>query len=96
MNCCYIIFSQKLQCHYIGACHEDLESRIAKHNTHDYGAHRFTAKAEDWRLVLAIACENYSQAIKIEKHIKRMKSSIYISNLIKYPEMQLKLKQKYG
>ncbi|MCC6372101.1 MAG: GIY-YIG nuclease family protein [Bacteroidia bacterium] len=95
MICCYILYSEKLQCHYIGACQQDLESRIKKHNAHEYGENRFTAKAEDWRLVLAIECETYSQALKIEKHIKRMKSSVYIFNLIKYPEMQLKLKLKY-
>jgi putative endonuclease len=31
----------------------------------------------------------------IEKHIKAMKSKKYIENLIKYPEMSVKLLQKY-
>jgi len=95
MNSCYIIYSEKLKKHYIGACHEDLESRIAKHNSHDYGDHRYTAKADDWKLLLSIVCDSYPQAIRIEKHIKNMKSSIYINNLVKYPEMVIKLKEKY-
>ncbi len=69
--------------------------RIEKHNSHEYGEHRFTAKTEDWKLFLSIECSSYSQAMRIEKQIKRMKSSIYIHNLLKYPEMILKLKLKY-
>ena len=95
MNCCYILFSEKLKSHYIGASHDDLQTRIVKHNSHEYGDHRYTAKADDWQLVLSIESETYSQAIRIEKHIKNMKSSVYIGNLIKYPEMVLKLKEKY-
>ena len=95
MNCCYIIYSEGLKSHYIGACHDDLEVRIAKHNSHEYGDHRYTAKTDDWKLILFIECHTYSQAIKIEKYIKNMKSSVYIQNLLKYPEMLDKLKEKY-
>ncbi|MBK7666840.1 MAG: GIY-YIG nuclease family protein [Sphingobacteriaceae bacterium] len=94
MNSCYIIFSKKLNRFYIGVCHADLEVRIQKHNDHSYGKHRFTAKANDWELFLNIECESFSQASKIEKHIKSMKSSTYVKNLLKYPEMIEKLKQK--
>jgi putative endonuclease len=94
MNSCYIIFSKKLNRFYIGVCHDDLEVRIQKHNDHSYGKHRFTAKANDWELFLNIECESFSQASKIEKHIKSMKSSTYVKNLLKYPEMIEKLKQK--
>ena len=96
MNCCYILFSDTLKKHYIGACHEDLDARILKHNVHEYGNHRFTAKAKDWKLLLKIECTSYNQALKIEKHIKNMKSSIYITNLLKYPELTEKLKIKYS
>ncbi len=82
--------------HYIGACQNDLESRIAKHNLHEYGDHRFTAKTDDWELFLHIECSSYSQALKIEKYIKSMKSSIYIKNLTLYPEIGLKLKEKFA
>jgi putative endonuclease len=69
-----------------------LEARIHKHNSHHYGEHRYTAKAEDWHLTFVIECKTFSQAVKIEKHIKRMKSSTYIKNLSIYPEMAEKLK----
>jgi putative endonuclease len=69
MNCCYILFSKELNRFYTGVCHDDLELRVKKHNDHDYGTHRFTAKANDWTLVFTIECETFSQAVKIEKHI---------------------------
>ena len=95
MNCCYIIYSEKLNRFYIGICQDDLKERIVKHNNHTYGNHRFTAKASDWVLFLSIDCESYSQAVKIEKHIKAMKRSVYIKNLINYPNVIIKLKEKY-
>jgi putative endonuclease len=95
MNCCYILHSRKLDRFYIGVCQDDLVKRIIKHNSHEYGLHRYTAKAEDWELILNIECSSYSQALKIEKHIKSMKSSIYVKNLLAYPEMILKLKGRF-
>jgi putative endonuclease len=86
-NCCYIIYSISLDKFYIGACHENLDDRIFKHNTHFYGNHRFTAAASDWELFLKIPTTDYPQAIRIEQKIKAMKSSKYIQNLIKYPEI---------
>ncbi len=58
-------------------------------------SNKFTANAEDWKLFLQIQCENKIQALNIEKHIKKMKSKTYIENLIKYPDIILKLKSKY-
>ena len=78
MNHCYIIYSKTLDRYYIGATHSLLNDRIEKHNDHSYGDHRFTAKASDWTLILDIECDTYSQAIQIEKHVKKMKSKIYI------------------
>ncbi len=58
-------------------------------------SHKFTANAEDWELFLKIECGSKSQGLNIEKHIKKMKSKIYIENLIKYPDIILRLKEKY-
>jgi len=38
----------------------------------------------------------YAQARMIETHIKRMKSRKYIENLMKYPAIAEKLKEKYN
>ena len=90
--CCYIIHSSKLNKFYIGACQKSLSERLMKHNEHTYGNNRFTAAADDWDLFLRINTKDYSQAIRIERKIKSMKSSVYIQNLKKYPEMVEKLK----
>ncbi len=92
---CYILFSQSLNQFYIGATHEDVVHRIQKHNQGTYGKSKFTSKAKDWVLFLFIECNDYSQAVNIERHIKKMKSKTYITNLAKYPEMILKLKDRY-
>ena len=92
---CYIIFSKKLNRFYIGVTQQGVNERILKHNEHAYGNHRFTAKAEDWELFLFIESDDYKQAVRIEKHIKKMKSATFITNLKKYPELILKLKNKW-
>jgi putative endonuclease len=90
-NCCYILYSKSLCKFYIGACHDNLDDRIIKHNAHFYGNHRFTAIVSDWELFLKIPVSNYPHAIRIERKIKAMKSSQYIHNLIKYPEIIAKI-----
>ncbi|KAF0131183.1 MAG: hypothetical protein FD155_847 [Bacteroidetes bacterium] len=91
---CYILYSEKLGKFYVGACREDLSGRIAHHNTHYYGNHRFTAAATDWELFLSITVATYAHAIRLERLIKSMKSSKYIQNLKKYPELVEKIIQQ--
>jgi putative endonuclease len=55
----------------------------------------FTAKADDWELYLSITDLDYQQARLIELHIKKMKSTKYIKDLIKYPQIIEKLKERY-
>ena len=48
----------------------------------------------DWALFLKIEVVDYPHAIRLEKHIKSMKSSKYISNLKKHPELIQKIVNK--
>jgi putative endonuclease len=89
--CCYILFSESLGKFYTGACQDSLEDRIRKDNNHTYGNHRFTAAANDWKLFLRIDANDYSHAIRLERKIKSMKSSTFIQNLAKYPELVQKI-----
>ena len=73
---------------------ELIADRILKYNTSFYGAH-YTSKTSDWEFYHAIECVTISQAMKIEKHIKKMKSIIYLKNLKKFEAIQLKLLEKY-
>ncbi|KQC32346.1 hypothetical protein AAU57_02635 [Nonlabens sp. YIK11] len=85
------MYSEILKKNYIGACQASLEDRISAHNSGAYGSHRFTAKANDWKLILKLECHDYNHALRLEKKIKRMKSSTYIKNLIRYEEMREKV-----
>jgi len=89
----YILYSNSLDSHYIGSC-KNLENRLFEHNNGTF-ENSFTSKAKDWVLLLEIENLGYQQARDVEKHIKRMKSKIFIENLMKYPELVEKLKARY-
>ena len=93
MDCVYILHSLHLDRFYVGYS-SDLNSRLEYHKKS--ASDKFTAKANDWIVFLIIDCVSKEQGLKIEKQIKNMKSKIYIQNLLKYPEMILKLKEKYS
>ena len=88
----YILFSEKLNKFYIGFT-TNLEERLQFHQNAE--TQKFTHNATDWVVFLTIACDSKSQGLGMEKHIKSMKSKIYIQNLKKYPEMVEKLQVKY-
>ena len=89
----YIIYSPLLDSFYIGSCN-DLNERLLKHNQGKYPI-SFTTRANDWEVFLKIENLEYKQARMIEAHIKRMKSRTYIRNLSRYPELIVKLQEKY-
>ena len=88
----YILHSKKLNCFYTGYTANLLE-RLAYHQNAEN--RKFTHNASDWIVYLTIDCESKQQGLLIEKHIKSMKSKIYIENLLKHPEMIKKLQIKY-
>ncbi len=92
---CYILYSSELDRFYTGATILDPEQRLENHLIEYYGKKKFTVKVKDWQLFLAIECVTIEQARQIERHIKRMKSSTYIRNLIAYPAIVEKLKAQY-
>jgi len=94
-SCCYIIFSKKLNKFYIGSTISFIE-RLIEHNTSAYGTSKFTSASNDWEKFMIIDCISVDQAKKLEVHIKKMKSSKYIHNLKIYPEIIIKLKDKYS
>ncbi|MBK7763998.1 MAG: GIY-YIG nuclease family protein [Bacteroidetes bacterium] len=94
MIACYILFSPSKNLFYTGFVQDSFEERLKKHNEGFYEK-TFTSITNDWELFLLIDCNTIHEAICIEKHIKKMKSKIYIINLKKYPEMILKLKGKF-
>jgi len=89
----YIIFSESLKKFYVGYTTESVELRIERHNNKHY-QNKYTANGIPWSLFLEIQCESIKHALKVEKYIKSMKSTTYLQNLKKYPEMVGKLKEK--
>ena len=75
----YIIFSQKINKYYVGACN-DLKRRLYEHNI---GHSKFTSTGTPWVLKYKEEFENLQQAKTKEASIKKMKSRKYIENLIK-------------
>ena len=88
----YILYSIDLDKYYTGSC-KDLAERLRQHKEKVYPG-SFTSKGS-WTLFFSIDGLEYGQARKIEAHIKKMKSRIYINNLQRYPEIVEKLKLKY-
>ena len=94
MPYCYRLYSPSKNTYYIGFTQTDLTERISKHNSGFYNK-TYSSICNDWILYLSIECDDASQAMKIEKHIKKMKSKIYIENLKKHPEIVTKLLKLY-
>jgi putative endonuclease len=92
----YIIHSYKLSRYYIGSTELSPEERLDLHLAKAYGFRKFTAAASDWVLVFSLECHSISLARKIEKHIKKMKSSKYIDNLIHFPEISINLIERFS
>ncbi|GAB4142611.1 MAG: hypothetical protein Fur0041_17710 [Bacteroidia bacterium] len=89
----YILYSEQLNKFYVGSC-KDFSERKQQHMSPTFSK-QFTKRANDWIDFLLIEDLEYQQAREIEAHIKSMKSSVYIRNLKKYPEIVEKLKLLY-
>jgi putative endonuclease len=74
----YILFSQTLNKYYVGST-PDLNRRIAEHNR---GKEKFTKTGVPWVLVYQEIFKELKEARKRESYIKRMKSRMFIENLI--------------
>ncbi len=73
----YIIYSQKLNKYYVGAC-IDLERRLYEHNI---GHSKFTSTGMPWILKHTQIFQTLQEAKKRELEIKKMKSRRYIEGL---------------
>ncbi len=90
----YILYSKTADLFYTGST-KDQEQRLIYHEEKEFKS-SFTAKYSDWELYFSIDNLNASTAKKIESHIKKMKSKIYIQNLKRYPEMVEKLIARFS
>jgi putative endonuclease len=84
MGIVYILYSCKLDKFYIGQT-TDLNKRLLQHN--DPNSSYSTKAGRPWEIFLSIDCKSVSHAMKLERHIKNMKSKKFILNLKEYPEL---------
>ena len=75
----YILKSLKDDSFYIGHS-SNLENRIDRHNA---GRERYTKKKLPWKLMWSVQKESRSEAMKLEKHLKNLKSRKRIVEFIK-------------
>ena len=76
----YILFSQEANLHYVGHTNSP-EERLKQHNSNT--SDKFTGKHKDWNMIALFQCgESRSEAMKIEKFIKKQKSKKLLHKLI--------------
>jgi len=75
----YFLYSKKIDKYYVGAC-TDLDRRLYEHNL---GHSKFTSTGTPWELVYKEEWEDLVLAKQRELKIKKMKSGIYIEELIR-------------
>ena len=74
----YILYSEKLNKYYVGAC-IDMGRRLYEHNI---GHSKFTSTGTPWKLVYTEVFETLPLAKQREAYIKKQKSRKYIEQLI--------------
>ncbi len=89
MHFCYILYSTKFNRYYTGET-PDVNARLLYHNSYELNTNS-TKAGIPWEIKLIIPCDDRIHAIRVEKHIKRIKSKHFIENLLKYPELVQKI-----
>ncbi|WP_370592831.1 GIY-YIG nuclease family protein [Roseivirga sp. E12] len=85
MHYVYILHSTSLGRFYTGET-INVETRLIQHNMGHYDG-ASTSIAKDWRVFLIISCTDKAQALKVERFIKRQKSSKFIRKLKDQPSI---------
>jgi len=78
MPCLYILYSEKLDKYYVGAC-TNLNRRLYEHKI---GHSKFTKLGVPWIVAYTENFDSLQEAKKRESYIKKMKSRKYIEELI--------------
>ena len=77
----YILYSRSINRYYIGHT-DNVQRRIAEHNN-PKRLNKYTARVSDWELAIAISAgRTRSEAINIERYIKKQRSRKYIERII--------------
>jgi putative endonuclease len=80
----YILYSEIANRYYIGST-ANPEERILRHNA---GANPSTKKGRPWKIVYTEIFTNKSEALKREIYLKRMKSRVFLEDLIRSKDLR--------
>ena len=80
MHFVYIIYTPTFERYYVGESIDPI-ARVFQHNNGFYKGSS-TSYAKDWELKLMLPVVAKEDGVKIERHIKSMKSKTFILNLI--------------
>ena len=83
MHYLYIIYSQNIDRYYVGET-SNVADRLILHNSHHYSK-SFTKSASDWKIKLEFECLLKSDALYLERFVKRMKSKKFNKKVINNP-----------
>ncbi len=78
----YILYSELRDRYYIGSC-SNVEVRLNRHNS---GATLSTKGGRPWRIIYTEIFNSKTEALKRENYLKRMKSRVYLEDLIRKSE----------
>jgi putative endonuclease len=73
----YIIYSDLLEKHYVGSS-ENIERRL---NAHNLGLSTYTSKANDWRIIYQTSLPAKTEALILERKIKKRGAKRYLEDL---------------
>jgi putative endonuclease len=91
--CVYVLYSKKINHFYIGVS-SNVEKRLLQHNSSFYKK-AYTTQSNDWEVYYKSICLKKELAMKIERHIKKMRNRSYLENLKVYPLIFERLVEKY-
>ena len=74
----YILYSEKVNHYYIGST-SNTEERLHRHNA---GATPSTKQGRPWKIVYTETCTSKTEALKREIYLKRMKSRVFLEDLM--------------
>jgi putative endonuclease len=95
MHQIYILKSLKSGQYYVGET-SNIDQRMVFHNSMESNTNS-TKSGIPWEIKYIIEVQDRNIALKIESHIKSMKSRVYIENMIKYhPSIANKLIAQYS
>ena len=82
----YIIYSPTLGRYYKGVS-KNPGSRLIEHNT-VIDPTAYTAAVHDWKLIFQLKCESKTQALKLERYLKKSANIPYLKRFMNEIELQ--------